>query len=193
MNDTQSKSPPPQESSSAERELQREFRVRLAALTGGLAPEDYGQAWWDWFLGLARAPDRSAALAASAFDKALDNWQFAVRAGHGENLPTGNPQFSGDAWNVWPFNVYARTYSNWEAWWREALSASPDMPARSAQLMEFAGRQAANVASPANYLATNPELLEATRAEAGVSWKIAHQRAPRSAQSVNRSRLRPAR
>ena len=33
--------------------------------------------------------------------------------------------------------------------------------------MEFAGRQAANLASPANYLATNPELLEATRAEAG--------------------------
>ena len=167
MNDAQSKSPPPPESSSAERELQREFRVRLAAMTGGLAPEDYGQAWWDWFLGLARAPDRSAALAASAFEKALDNWQFAVRAGHGENPPTDNPLFSSDAWNVWPFNVYARTYSNWEAWWREALAASPDMPARSAQLMEFAGRQAANAASPANYLATNPELLEATRAEAG--------------------------
>ena len=52
MNDTQSK-PNHSPQSEAERELQREFRVRLAALTGGLAPEDYGQAWWDWFLGLA--------------------------------------------------------------------------------------------------------------------------------------------
>ncbi len=149
------------------RDLQREFRVRLAALTGGLAPEDYGQAWWDWFLGLSKAPDRTAALATSAFEKVLDNWQFALRGGSTDERPTSDPRFAHDAWNSWPFNLYARAYSNWDAWWREALAAPAGMPARSAQLMEFAGRQAASFASPANYLATNPELLEATRAEAG--------------------------
>ncbi|MBV6416849.1 MAG: Poly(3-hydroxyalkanoate) polymerase subunit PhaC [Steroidobacteraceae bacterium] len=173
MNDTQSKqsadsgpratATPGDEAS----ELQREFRARLAALTGGLATEEYGQAWWDWFLGLAKAPDRSAALASSAFDKALDNWLFALRAGQPTEPASRDPRFAGDAWNVWPFNVYAHAYSNWDAWWREAVAAPRDLPARSAQLMEFAGRQAANLASPANYLATNPELLEATRAEAG--------------------------
>jgi len=150
-----------------ERDLKREFRVRLAALTGGLAPEDYGQAWWDWFLGLSRSPDRSVALAGSAFAKAIDNWLFMVRGGAGGEPQTADPRFAGEAWNVWPFNLYARAYSNWDAWWREALAAPTDMPERSAKLMDFIGRQAANLASPANYLATNPELLEATRAEAG--------------------------
>ncbi len=148
-------------------DLQREFRVRLAALTGGLAPEDYGQAWWDWLFGLAKAPDRGAALAASAAGKALDNWNYAMRAASAGEPPTTHPQFSGEAWNTWPFNIYARAYSNWDSWWREALAAPPDMPTRSRQLMEFAGRQASTAASPANYLATNPELIEATRAEAG--------------------------
>ena len=31
-------------------ELAREMRAQLAAVTGGLAPDDYAQAWWDWFL-----------------------------------------------------------------------------------------------------------------------------------------------
>lgn len=166
MNDAQSKPYNPTQGE-AERELQREFRVRLAALTGGLAPEDYGQAWWDWFLGLAKAPDRGTALAASAVEKAFDNWLFAMRSAAAGEAPTSDPRFANEAWNTWPFNIYARAYSNFEAWWREALAAPADMPERSRQLMEFAGRQAANVASPANYLATNPELLEATRAEAG--------------------------
>ncbi|MGC4028017.1 MAG: alpha/beta fold hydrolase [Steroidobacteraceae bacterium] len=148
-------------------ELHRELRARLAALTGGLAPEEYTQAWWDWFLGLTRAPDRSAALAGSAFDKAMDSWLFAVCPDEAKKSSAPDPRFAHEAWQVWPFNVYARAYSNWDAWWKEALAAPADMPARSAQLMEFVGRQAANALSPANYLATNPELLEITRAEAG--------------------------
>lgn len=149
------------------RDLQREFRVRLAALTGGLAVEEYGQAWWDWFLGLARSPDRSAVLAGSAFDKALDSWLFAIRGGNGGQAPARDPRFAHEAWSVWPFNVYAHAYANWDTWWREAIAAPRDMPARSAQLMDFIGREIANVTSPANYLATNPELIETTRAEAG--------------------------
>ncbi len=166
-NPKQTEAGPEPVSSADTQELQRELRARLAMLTGGLAPEEYAQAWWDWFLGLSRTPDRSAALAGSAFDKALDSWLFALRPGEAAAAASPDPRFAHEAWNVWPFNVYARAYSNWDAWWKEALAAPADLPPRSAQLMEFIGRQTANVMSPANYLATNPELLELTRAEAG--------------------------
>jgi len=33
--------------SSAEEQLSREMRAQLAAITGGLAPDDYAQAWWE--------------------------------------------------------------------------------------------------------------------------------------------------
>ena len=52
-------------------------------------------------------------------------------------------------------------------WWHQALRPAADTPAKSAQLMQFMGQQLANAASPANYLASNPDLLEQTRAEAG--------------------------
>jgi polyhydroxyalkanoate synthase len=153
----------------AEKALQREFRIRLAALTGGLAPEDYSRAWWDWFLGLSRSSDKQAALARSGFEKLLDSWRFAVKAasGGGEPPTPGDQRFAHGAWNVWPFNVYARAYSNWQSWWQEALAPAAGVPERSAQLMDFVGRQVAEASSPANYLLSNPELLEATRAEAG--------------------------
>ncbi len=153
----------------AERALHREFRVRLAALTGGLAPEDYSQAWWDWFLGLSRSAEKQAALARSGFEKILDNWTFALKAmaGRSETPVPDDERFAHGAWNLWPFNFYARTYSNWQTWWQEALTPAPGVPEKSAQLMHFVGRQVAHAASPANYLLSNPELLEKTRAEAG--------------------------
>jgi hypothetical protein len=34
---------------SFKKDLERQLRAQLAAVTGGLAPEDYAQAWWDWY------------------------------------------------------------------------------------------------------------------------------------------------
>ena len=49
-------------------------------------------------------------LAHSAYEKMLDSWQFAARAAAGEPLAPGRrgAGFKDPAWNVWPFNVYAR-------------------------------------------------------------------------------------
>ncbi len=57
--------------------IERQLRAQLGALTGGLAPDDYARAWWDWYLSIARQPPKQAALAHSAYEKLLDSWQFA--------------------------------------------------------------------------------------------------------------------
>jgi polyhydroxyalkanoate synthase subunit PhaC len=153
----------------AKAEVLRDLRAQLAGLTGGMAPDDYLKAWWDWYLNLATHPPRQAHLAHTAYEKLLDSWQFLGRAAGGEPLPPGheNLGFSDAAWNVWPFNVYARTYANWASWWQQALSppAAADDPhlARA----NFAGRMLLEAASPANFLHTNPELLKRTAAESG--------------------------
>ena len=60
----------------AKAEITRDLRAQLAALTGGMAPDDYLKAWWDWYLNLATHPPRQAQLAHSAYEKLLDSWQF---------------------------------------------------------------------------------------------------------------------
>jgi polyhydroxyalkanoate synthase subunit PhaC len=150
-------------------QVERQLRAQLAALTGGLAPDDYLNAWWEWYLGVATHPRRQAQLAHSAYEKVLDNWQFVARAVSGEPLPPGREDlgFGDAAWNVWPFNVYAHTYANWASWWQQALQTASRAPDANSARLNFAGRLLLEAASPANFLQTNPELLNRTAAESG--------------------------
>ncbi|GAC1700443.1 MAG: alpha/beta fold hydrolase [Steroidobacteraceae bacterium] len=154
---------------SARADIRRQLRAHLAALTGGLAPDDYLKAWWRWYLGVASQPPRQAALAQSAYEKALDSWQFAARAAGGAPLSPEreNLGFGDEAWNAWPFNAVARTYSNWASWWQQALQAPGSEADASHGRVNFAGRLLLDAASPANFLHTNPELLKRTAAESG--------------------------
>ncbi len=155
------------------RDLERQLRAQLAAVTGGLAPEDYSQAFWNWYLNASREPDKQLALVQSAWAKALDTWQFAASAASGAPAsgappqPQGASAFSDPSWNVWPFNLYARSYLNWASWMQEALAAGSGSSQADASRMRFATQQLLDAASPANFLQTNPELLEKTVQESG--------------------------
>ena len=150
-------------------DLDRQLRAQLATVTGGLAPEDYTEAWWGWYLNVTKQPDKQLALVQSAFEKVLDTWQFATRAATGAAMPPEQqaPGFADPAWNVWPFNVYAKSYTTWATWLQEAVDAGSSGPDRGAARMRFATQQVLDAASPANFLHTNPELLNKTVAESG--------------------------
>ncbi|HEY4747376.1 MAG TPA: alpha/beta fold hydrolase, partial [Steroidobacteraceae bacterium] len=105
----------------------------------------------------------------SAYEKILDSWQFMARAAGGAPLAPGHEElgFSDGAWNVWPFNAYARTYANWASWWQQALQPPAAAADAEQSRLSFAGRLLLEAASPANFLQTNPELLNKTAAESG--------------------------
>ena len=149
-------------------DVERQLRAQLAAFTGGMAPDDYLSAWWEWYLGLAKEPPRQAQLTQSAYEKLLDSWQFMARAASGAPLSPERAErgFADAAWSVWPFNVYARAYTNWADWWGQAL-APPAEAGGQLSRASFAGRLLLEAASPANFLQTNPELLNRTAAESG--------------------------
>jgi polyhydroxyalkanoate synthase len=154
---------------SDQRQLRRKLYAQLAAVTGGIAPDDYVAAWWDWYLNIAKRPQKPAALTAAALQGAFDTWQFALQAGTGAPLAPSpeDPRFVGEPWSQWPFNIYTRAYKNWASWWQQAVTDVPGMADKNAKLMGFMGGQLLDAASPSNYLGTNPELLETTRAESG--------------------------
>ena len=150
-------------------EWMRAMREQTVGVTGGLAPDFYVLAWLDWCTNLAQRPKTQFELAGAAAQKAIDTWTFALKALTGEPLAasTDDNRFADAAWQQWPFNVYAYAYRNAADWWRGAATAVPGVEEQHARNVQFVAENALEAASPANYLATNPELLRATRAESG--------------------------
>jgi len=62
------------------------LREQLAAVTGGMAPDVYVNAWWDWFLNVAKAPPKQLEIVQDGLAKAMDVWSFALRAAAGEKV-----------------------------------------------------------------------------------------------------------
>jgi polyhydroxyalkanoate synthase len=150
-------------------EIARALRAQLATVTGGLAPDVYVKAWWDWYLNLAKEPSKQLQIMQHAVDKAFDSWHFAVKAASGQPITPahGDSRYADSAWSQWPFNVYARSYNNLVDWWQQAWTGVAGVSATNERTLNFAARSALEALSPSHYLATNPELLNATRAEAG--------------------------
>ena len=150
-------------------QIARELRAQLAAVTGGLAPDDYAQAWWDWYLNLSQSPGTQTEIAQRAFQAVADNFSFAAKAAMGRPVApaSDDKRFADEAWSQWPFNVMARGYLNWERLVQRATVGVPGFSGRSADLVKFSSQQVLEAASPANYLFANPELLELTRAQSG--------------------------
>jgi len=150
-------------------EFAHALRAQLATVTGGLAADVYVNAWWDWYLNLAKEPPKQQQIIQDALAKTMDNWSFALQAASGRPLSPaeGDARYGGDAWAQWPFNVYARSYRNYVDWWQKAWSDVPGVAPENERTLDFVARNAVETISPANYLATNPELLDTTRTEAG--------------------------
>jgi polyhydroxyalkanoate synthase len=150
--------------------MARLMRAQLASVSGGLAPQPYVNAWWDWYLNLAKEPPKQLQILQDALAKTADTWNFALKAAAGEPVPPpaeGDARYAGDPWAQWPFNVYAHGYRNYAEWWRKAWSDVPGIAPETERTLNFMAGNALEVLSPANYLVTNPELLETTRAESG--------------------------
>jgi polyhydroxyalkanoate synthase len=111
------------------------------------------------------------ALAQSAVARGAETLWFGLQAAASQSTPhsSGDPQFAGTGWQNWPFNLYAHAYHNLKEWSAQALTAANGVSGENAQRLQFLQKQWLDVASPAHYLATNPQLLEQTRAESGAN------------------------
>ena len=155
-------------------DIDREFRARLAKLTGGIAPTAFVNAWADWASHLALAPARRGELQMQTLQRAQDTWAFTMRALAGAPLSPSqglngeaDRRFAATPWSQFPFNVYARAYLNNKALLQSAVRDVDGVTDYHAQLVEFALRMVLDATSPSNYLAMNPELLAQTSEEQG--------------------------
>ncbi|MGI9403406.1 MAG: PHA/PHB synthase family protein, partial [Hyphomicrobium sp.] len=156
--------------------LDRSLNYGRSRMTLGLSPAALAEACFDWFIHLAVAPGKQMQLAQKAFRKWLRFSHYLATClplqAHAtrciEPLPNDR-RFKGEAWEGWPFNVIHQSFLLQQQWWHNATTDVRGVTKQHERQVEFVARQFLDVLSPANFVATNPEVLHKTAAEVGLN------------------------
>ena len=146
--------------------LDQSFRAALAKISKGMSPLDLGLAYLDWVSHLAISPGRSVMLAQSLFSKlrALGVYGLVSLLDKEASGPATKLErrVSGEAWNKWPFKVFAQAHQVGKDWCNEASLGVDGVSHDHELLVQALAEQILDMLSPANNPITNPEVLKAT-------------------------------
>jgi polyhydroxyalkanoate synthase len=148
--------------------LDMRLHSSIAKMTGGISPIGMTLAYLDWFLHLAAAPGKQAALWAETAQAALTAKPL-IAAGEDAAAKSGDTRFTDAAWANWPFNLFAQSFVQTQQFWEKATTGVRGVEPHHAHIVNFAARQWLDMFSPSNFGATNPEVWRAARESKGQS------------------------
>ncbi|MBS0245203.1 MAG: alpha/beta fold hydrolase [Proteobacteria bacterium] len=153
--------------------IDRSQHAAMARLTMGLSPSALMQAYMDWAVHIANRPGKRLQLVDKALRKSRRLMQYAatyaLRSDGAQPCITPLPQdrrFDGEDWQKWPFNVIYQSFLLNQQWWHNATTGLRGVSKQHEKMVEFMSRQVLDMASPSNFLFTNPEIMRRT-AETG--------------------------
>jgi polyhydroxyalkanoate synthase len=148
----------------------------MGRMTSSISPVSLALAYFDWAAHLAEAPGKQAMLLEDAGRKLLRLNIYASRALGGlpaepcvQALPHDR-RFTSPAWQRWPFNTIHQAFLLQQQWWHGATTGVGGVSQHHEHLVAFVTRQLLDLVSPVNFVATNPEVLEATLNESGQNF-----------------------
>ncbi|WP_084199280.1 PHA/PHB synthase family protein [Noviherbaspirillum autotrophicum] len=153
--------------------IDRLLHATTGRVTGGLSPVSLALAYADWALHLAESPGKWQRLAEKAVRKTA---RFNIYAAHvlsnAETEPCIEPlpqdrRFRNEAWRRWPFNLIYQGFLLHQQWWHNVTTGLGGVSPHHEQVVSFVARQLLDMVSPVNFIATNPEVLDATAREGG--------------------------
>jgi polyhydroxyalkanoate synthase len=145
--------------------LDRMQAAAASRLSGGLSPIALALAGFDWWMHLAAAPGKRAALAEKASRQAARLWtQLFLTATGSEPEPCieplpGDKRFRNETWRKPPFSLWAQAFLLNQQWWHNATRDVPGVTPHHEEVVSFVTRQMLDVASPSNNPFTNPEVI----------------------------------
>ncbi len=156
--------------------LDRSLNAAVARYSTGLSPMAQVAAYWDWASHLAAAPGKRVQLAEKGVKKALRLGNYVARrtlkmdgmAPCIEPLPQDR-RFINEAWSKPPFDAIYQGFLLTQQWWHNATTGVRGVTRQHERMIAFGARQFLDMASPANFVATNPEVLERTAREGGAN------------------------
>lgn len=154
--------------------LDRSMSYLLSRFTFGLAPLALAGAYHDWIAHLAASPGKQLRLGMQAWQQWARLAQYAWRCASSRDQahpcvePAPNDRrFSSPSWQCWPFGVIHQGFLLQEQWWEEATTGIRGVTKQHERQVTFAARQILDIFSPANFVATNPDVLYRTQTEYG--------------------------
>jgi polyhydroxyalkanoate synthase len=151
--------------------MDREFRTALAQASMGMSPLELALATLDWISHLAISPGKRLQLAQSFMGKLYQLGIYSVESIYkkGAEGPASaiERRMSGDAWQKWPFKVFAQAHQTSKDWWKEATIGVEGVRGEHEVLVHSIANQILDMISPANVALTNPDVLETTVKERG--------------------------
>lgn len=140
-------------------EFDRSLHAAWGRFSGGMSPAALMLAWSDWAIHFATQPGRGASM---ALRQAL----------HSTSPQAHAPRLAGDDWTPWPFCVYRDAFESSGRRLLEMVHGTSGVDRHHEQMVAFTMRQWLEMSSPANSLATNPQVLRKTAATAGVNLLV---------------------
>lgn len=156
--------------------LDRSLNYARSRFTLGLSPAALAEAYFDWLIHLGAAPGKQLQLSHKAVRKWLRLARYMasclpLQGRHKcciEPLPNDR-RFSAEEWKNWPYDVIYQAFLLQQQWWHNATTDVRGVTKPHERQVEFTGRQILDVFSPANFVATNPEVLHKTLTEGGLN------------------------
>ena len=165
--------PVSREAPEAPSSIDRLMNAAMARLTLSISPASLALAYFDWALHFAVSPGKQEALFEKALRKAT---RFGVHAMRSVAAPETPPcieplpqdrRFGHPAWRQAPFGFIYQGFLLNQQWWHNATTGVRGVSRHHEQVVSFVARQCLDMFSPSNFIATNPELLEATLKSGG--------------------------
>jgi polyhydroxyalkanoate synthase len=153
----------------------RPLHAAAARFTGGVSPAALAQAYTDWAQHLFFSIDKRIELTEKASRKwarLLSYCAHACADAHCDPCIEPLPQdkrFVGESWQKWPFNVLYQGFLLNQQWWHNATTGVDGMSKHHEDVVSFIARQVLDMFSPANFLITNPDVIEATIRQGGTN------------------------
>ncbi|HEX8615874.1 MAG TPA: alpha/beta fold hydrolase [Telluria sp.] len=156
--------------------LDRYLHAMQAQLTQGISPTSLALAHADWLLNLVQSPAKWQRLLHKAWTKQSRWLDYARRSTLREaGAPCIEPlpqdkRFRHPAWQRWPYNLMQQAFLLNQQWWHNATTGIDGVSGHHQDVVAFTARQLLDLASPLNFVATNPEVSEAAAREAGANF-----------------------
>jgi polyhydroxyalkanoate synthase subunit PhaC len=153
--------------------IDRVLQAAIGHASGGISPRALMGAFSDWWLHLATSPGKQLLLAEKARRK---GYRFLlhmlVTAADSTPEPCIEPlpqdrRFEHESWRQPPFSLISQAFLLQQQWWHNAATGLRGLPRARERTVAFAIRQMLDMASPSNFLPTNPEALKRTAEEGG--------------------------
>jgi polyhydroxyalkanoate synthase len=145
----------------------------MARGTLGVSPAALALAYADWAAHLALAPGKRNLLMEKAARKWLRFALYAARVTADPATPgciaplPQDRRFRDARWQGWPFNLIHQAFLLQQQWWHNATTDVRGVSRHHEDVVAFVTRQLLDIGSPANFIPTNPEVLETTLREGG--------------------------